>query len=99
MRTVRIYQPLQNPMQGGVRKKKRWILRLDPQSPLYITRPLGWLGTRDTDQELCLSFPSLLKAIEYAKTHGFSYSVVNSPQEKPIFKSYGDNFINPRLGN
>lgn len=97
MRTVRIYQPLPNPMQGGVKKNIPWVMRFEPQSSLYPTMPMKWLGSRDMDQELRLEFSSLIQAIDYAKGHDFSYRVVNPSKEEISLKSYGNNFLCPRL--
>ncbi len=90
MTTVRIYQTFKNPRQSGMKTSRTWTLTFEDKAPPSPSFPMGWLSSQDTDQELCLSFPSLLKAVEYAKLNGFSYAV-HAPLKKEMpLKSYED---------
>lgn len=97
MTTIRIYQPLKSVMQSGKGKPNRWRVTFESEDPLLLDPLMGWTSERDMRQELRLFFPSLLQAIEYAKTNGFRY-VVSTPQKIENFpKSYGINFTCSRI--
>ena len=58
------------------------------------TNPLmGWESSTDTLGEVVLKFSSKDKAIEYAKTNGISYTVIEPKKKEFVIKSYADNFL------
>lgn len=97
MTIVRIFQPVKTTMQSGLRKACGWVLAFEQTTPPLPSPPMGWISGKDMNRELSLEFPSLLKAIEYAKLHGLSYTI-HSPSKIEIRpKNYGDNFTCPRI--
>lgn len=99
MARVRIYQPFKNPMQSGRRKTKKWILAFEKIAPESPSLPMGWLSSQDMRQELKLTFPSLLQAIEYAKRHNLTHTVCNAYSPEPLPKAYQNNFTCSRIRN
>ncbi len=97
MTTVRIYQPLKSAAQSGKGKPNVWYVTFESKDPLFFDPLMGWVGSQDMRQELRLSFPTLLKAIDYAKINGFQYSVSTPPKIERSPKSYGLNFTCPRI--
>lgn len=97
MTSVRIYQPSKNPMQSGRKKTTSWIIAFEKVAPERPSSPMGWLSSRDMNQELTLIFPSLLKAVEHAKLQGWKYKVCVSPSVKIRPKAYENNFTCPRI--
>lgn len=97
MTTVRIYQPLKSTMQAGKGKIKEWCVTFESKDPLLPDPLMGWVSSQDMRQELNIFFPSLLKAIDYAKINGFSYSVCTPSKTETCPKNYGLNFTCSRL--
>ena len=92
MTTVRIYQPCQSTMQAGKGKIKHWVIEFENHDPLKPDPLMGWVSSIDMKEELHLSFPTLEKAIQYAKSKGFTYRIYTPAQNKIHPKSYGTNF-------
>lgn len=79
-------------MQSGRGKTKRWRLVFDEQSPKFVEPLMGWVGQKDTTQQINLSFDTMEEAIAYAKRKGYDFRVVE-PQQRIIRpKSYANNF-------
>ena len=97
MATVRIYQPAKTTMQSGMRNAHVWVLTFDRKGPLLRSSPMGWVSEHDMNQEVCLKFPSLLKAIEYSKLHRLSYTIHTPSKIESHPKSYENNFTCPRI--
>ena len=97
MTTVRIYQPLKSTMQSGKGKFQGWCVTFESKDPLLPNPLMGWIESQDMRQELCLFFPSLLKAIAYAKINRFHYIVSTSPKTKNSPKNYALNFTCSRI--
>ena len=97
MTTVRIYQPCQSAMQSGKGKTNLWVMEFENDDPLMPDPLMGWVSSIDTKEELHLPFPTLEKAIQYAKSKGFEYQIYNSAQNETIPKSYGTNFTCKRM--
>jgi hypothetical protein len=97
MTTVRIYQPLKNAMQAAPAKTKEWLVAFESRDPLLPDPLMGWTSSQDMNQELCLVFPSLLKAIEYSRAKGFRYTVCNPKKIEARPKNYAFNFTCQRV--
>ncbi len=97
MTTVRIYQPLKSAMQAGKGKTEDWCVTFESKDPLLPDPLMGWVSSQDMRGELHLFFPSLAKAIGYAKTNGLQYSVSTPAKIEGRPKSYGFNFTCARV--
>ena len=97
MTTVRIYQPLKSTMQAGKGKTNEWYVAFESKDPRLPDPLMGWVSSQDMHQELRLSFASLLKAIDYAKINGFSYSISTPTKTDSRSKSYDFNFTCSRI--
>mgnify|MGYP002830966179 CR=1 FL=1 len=60
---------------------------------------MGWPGSRDTRQQVRLSFDKRDDAIGYAEKHGLDYEVQASRNRSVRAKAYSDNFRANRQGN
>jgi hypothetical protein len=92
MMDVRIYQPTKTAMQSGRAKTKRWKLEFVQRSGNYVEPLMGWVGMRDTQQQLNLWFETQDQAISYAQEHGLRYSVQEPHKKIMRPKSYASNF-------
>lgn len=89
---VRIYQPAKTAMQSGKARTRKWCLAPEDGAPGYVEPLMGWVGMRDTQQQVDLRFDSKEEAIAYAEKKGFSYSVTEPKQRQVAPKAYADNF-------
>jgi hypothetical protein len=89
---VFIYQPAKTAMQSGLAKTTRWKLEFKPVSGQYVEPLMGWVGQKDTQQQLSLFFDTKELAVAYAEERGLSYQV-REPHHKAMRpKSYSENF-------
>jgi len=94
---VRIFKPAKTAMQSGVGKTKEWVLESEP-APKFVDPLMGWTGSRDTMQQVQLSFETLDEAKAHAERNGWQY-VVEMPHSRAIRpKAYADNFAFNRVG-
>ena len=92
MKKAKIYIPNKSPMQSGLGKSNKWILKFKTKDP--TTNPLmGWESSNDTLTELKLEFSSKELAINYAKKKKIDYELIEPQKRKTIKKSYADNFL------
>jgi ETC complex I subunit conserved region len=89
---VFIYQPAKTAMQSGLAKTKRWKLEFKPTSGQYVEPLMGWVGQKDTQQQLSLFFDSKEQAVAYAEERGLPYHVKEPHRKAMRPKSYSDNF-------
>ncbi len=89
---VRIYQPTKTAMQSGKARTKKWRMAFDESSPKFVEPLMGWVGMRDTTQQIDLYFDTKEEAIAYADKKGFSYRVTLPKGRVLAPKSYADNF-------
>lgn len=97
MTTVRIFQPSRSAMQSGKGKTTLWVMEFENRDPLTPDPLMGWVSSIDTTEQLHLTFQTLEKALQYAKSKGFEYKIYNPAQNKMIPKSYGTNFTCKRM--
>ena len=92
MKKAKIYIPNKNPMQSGLGKTIKWILKFETNDP--TENPLmGWESSDDTFTELKLEFSSKELAIEYAKKNKIDVEIIEPRKRKTVKKSYADNFL------
>ncbi|MDX2306669.1 MAG: ETC complex I subunit [Hyphomicrobium sp.] len=96
---VKIYRPAKTAMQSGEAKTKDWLLEYEPDAPREIDPLMGWTTSRDTRQQVKLSFATREDAIAYAERQGLAYTVIEPTPRKRIRKAYADNFKFGRIGN
>lgn len=89
---VRIYQPAKTAMQSGKARTKKWRIAFDETSPKFVEPLMGWVGMRDTTQQLDLTFSTQEEAITYAKHMNYEYRIIEPKQRTIVPKSYADNF-------
>ncbi len=90
---VRIYRPAKSAMQSGTAHSKRWVLEFEPQGPKQIDDLMGWIGSKDTLNQVRLRFSTKEEAIAYAEREDLAYRVFTDRPKRDIKpKSYADNF-------
>lgn len=89
---VRIYQPAKTAMQSGKARTKKWRMSFEESAPKFVEPLMGWVGMRDTTQQLDLTFSSKEEAIAYAQKKGYGFRVIEPKQRQVTPKSYADNF-------
>lgn len=89
---ARIYSPPKNPMQSGRGKLGVWHLEFEGAQSKSIEPLMGWATQSDTLGQVRLSFASQEEAIDYAKSKGIEYSVIEPKPVKRIIRSYSENF-------
>nr|WP_233497168.1 ETC complex I subunit [Anaplasma ovis] len=93
---ARIYRPARNVMQSGAYGRSFWCIEFEPSCSLYRDSLMGWVGSRDTAQQVRLRFPNKEGAISYAKARGILYVVLPDQATRKKPKSYSENFLRDR---
>lgn len=91
MASVRIYQPIRNPMQSG-KAKHAWVVEYEQKNTRFIEPLMGWTGNEDTKPQLKLNFNTKDEAIAYAVRNGLEYQVILPKKPSLKLQSYADNF-------
>lgn len=99
MTIARIYRCPQKATQSGKIRNHRWILDYGQSSPRLHDPLTGWVGCKDTQMEVKLSFSSKEQAIQYAKNHSITYEIEEPGVQRYVVKNYEDNFANSRKMN
>lgn len=89
---VIIYKPAKSPMQSGVRKSSKWLMKFTENPGKYIFDLMNWEGGMDTTKTISIEFDSKESAIAFATKQGFKYSISESGERKIKPKSYASNF-------
>jgi ETC complex I subunit conserved region len=89
---VRIYRPARNAMQSGKARTKAWVAEFDQASARTTDPLMGWTSSRDTNQQVKLSFDNKEEAIAWAERKGYDYRVFEPPAHRAEKKAYADNF-------
>lgn len=89
--TARIYQPAKHVMQSG-KGSDAWVLEFEPCDSQRPERLMGWIGSRDTNRQIRLKFPSKGDAIRYATGRGIAYTVQQPLERSFKIRSYAENF-------
>ena len=94
---VRIFKPAKTAMQSGTGNTRDWVIEL-ATSRKEIDPLMGWTSSRDTMQQVKLSFATREEAVAYAQKEGWMYTV-EEPKERALRpKAYADNFAYTRVG-
>ena len=94
---VRIYKPAKTAMQSGVANTREWLLESEPTAK-EVDPLMGWTASRDTMQQVELTFATLDEAKAHAEKNGWQYTV-EIPHSRPVRpKAYADNFAFNRVG-
>lgn len=89
---VKIFQPAKTAMQSGRAKTKGWRMEFDEQVPKFVDPLMGWVGQKDTTQQLKLLFETKEEALAYAEKKGYAVRIVEPHARVIAPKSYADNF-------
>ncbi len=95
---ARIYKPAKTAMQSGRARTARWLLEFEPETPREVDPLMGWTSSRDTKQQLRLSFDTKEEAVAYATRNGIAFQVIEEQTRKVVPKAYADNFKYGRIG-
>lgn len=79
-------------MQSGSACTKLWRMSFEESSPPFVEPLMGWVGMRDTVQQLNLRFGTEEEAVAYAVHMGYDYRVIPPKARRVVPKSYADNF-------
>jgi hypothetical protein len=96
---ARIFQQPKTAMQSGIAGTDEWVLEYESTSAGRQDPLMGWFGSRDTQSQVHLRFPTQDEAVAYATRNDIDYDL-ELPQariRKP--KIYADNFKYGRLEN
>jgi hypothetical protein len=72
---ARIYRPARSAMTSGKARTRKWVLRFDRSTALFIEPLMGWTGGDDTLTQVELTFPTREAAVAYAQRQGLAYVV------------------------
>jgi len=89
---ARIFQRTKNAMQSGKARTDQWVLQFESARPRRPDPLTGWSGGADPQEQVILSFPTLVAAKAYADRYGIDYHVVPPSERKLRLQSYADNF-------
>lgn len=89
---ARIFQKPKNAMQSGRAGTQDWVLEFEPAAPKRADPLMGWAGSRDTQEQVRLAFPTLAAATAYAEREGLAYHVIPAPTRRLKLQAYADNF-------
>lgn len=89
---VRIFCPSKSTTQSGRALRKSWVLEFETTSFNEPDPLMGWAQGTEPNSHVRLNFPTVERAITFAKQHGWDYIVYpeNFRRVKPF--NYIDNF-------
>lgn len=90
---VEIYHPANRTTQSAPKVHSIWKIKFPSDNTKYSYDLMSWTGSKDTRQQLDLTFPSKEKAIAFAKKQNWEYTVIQNHKKKIYSKSYANNFI------
>ena len=94
---VFIYKPAKTAMQSGVGNSQHWSLKFDVGATRFIEPIMGWSGSRNTQEQLDLTFESKEAALAYAQKKGYTVEL-RDPNLRVIKpKNYSSNFAASRI--
>ena len=94
---VRIYKPSKVATQSGLANTRRWVLEYESRAGRSIDGLMGWTSSKDTTQQVCLTFSSCEQAIAFANSNGMTYRVEESRSHRAKAKSYAENFRHDKV--
>ncbi|MDX3929648.1 MAG: ETC complex I subunit [Shinella sp.] len=90
--SAKIYRPAKTAMQSGKAKTHLWVLEFDQDKPRTIDPIMGYTSSRDTRQQVRLTFESSEAAVAYAQRNGIEYRVIEPKEATRKRVAYPDNF-------
>ncbi|MCU7611765.1 ETC complex I subunit [Anaplasma capra] len=93
---ARIHRPSRNVMQSGIHRSDLWCIEFEPSRSQYKDSLMGWVGSKDTAQQVRLQFQNKEDAVSYAKAHGITYVILPDQTVRKKPKSYSENFSKNR---
>jgi hypothetical protein len=90
--TARLYKPTKTAMQSGRAKTREWVLEFEGTERKKQDPLMGWAGSRDTQTQVFLNFPTQEAAIAYCRKHAIDYAIVPPQSGTLKLKAYADNF-------
>ena len=96
--TARIHKPAKSAMQSGLARTREWVLEHEQEAAREIDPLMGWTSSRDTSQQVKLTFDTKEEAVAYAERNGLPYSIEEPQARKTVRKAYADNFKFGRIG-
>ncbi|WP_354081679.1 NADH dehydrogenase ubiquinone Fe-S protein 4 [Constrictibacter sp. MBR-5] len=70
-------------MQAGQARTKKWVLEFQPRWAPQTEPLMGWTSSRDTLQQVKLTFPTKERAVDFAKRQGWPCTVID-PHERRV---------------
>jgi hypothetical protein len=70
-----IYRPTRSAMTSGKARSQHWKLRFEPRSPCHVEPLMGWTGSDDPLSQIEITFPSVERAVAYARRQGVNFVV------------------------
>ena len=92
MTVARISELDRRTTQSGKANTGRWLLEFERQEPMRADPLTGWNGSRDTNPQVRLTFPTREAAIAYCEKRGLSCHLVPAPPVRLKLQAYADNF-------
>jgi hypothetical protein len=96
---ARIFQQPKTAMQSGIAGTDEWVIDFESTSAGRQDPLMGWFGSRDTQSQVQLRFPTQADAIAYADRNGLAYDIELPLPRRRKPKVYADNFKYGRLEN
>jgi hypothetical protein len=92
MTIARISELDRKTTQSGKANTGRWLLEFERKDPVRPDPLTGWNGSRDTNPQVRIAFPTKEAAIAYCDKRGFQYHLVAAPPVRLKLQAYADNF-------
>lgn len=89
---ARIFQRSRNAMQSGKARAEQWVLEFESARPTRADPLTGWPGGAETQEQVRLTFPTLVAARAYAARAGIAAHVILPSEPKLKIQAYADNF-------
>lgn len=80
------------PLQAGRALTGKWVLEFEPTRAPVFDPLMGWIGTRDSLQQVRLTFPTRQQAVDFAERQGWAYRLLPQSERRLKPRSYADNF-------
>ena len=96
--SVKIYRPAKTAMSSGSANTKSWVLEFSQSAAREVDPLMGWTSSVDTQSQIKLNFSSKEAAIDYARSKGFEFVVLDPQKRRPNIRKrgYGENFVTDR---
>jgi hypothetical protein len=79
-------------MQSGLARTKAWILEYENETPREPEPLMGWTASGDTNNQVCLRFPTQEQAVAYAQERGWAFTLDLAHDRIIRPRNYTDNF-------